>query len=223
MSKEDSSRLSLKVLAPETARIVREYGTATTEEIATVVITKFQGSIDNSKTTTQDTIRRRIYDVINVLAASGLIEKVGKKITWNSTTPYLQALPSGDSSLNQITTNEDKIIESRIKEKEAQLRAKICLLTLYKALTERNFPKSASEKDISLPTILICLENSNDIAFSPSDPDNKRIEIRATKQIKLQSPLEILKNINFDKNVIAKLLQAQPADFSQYATDLLSE
>lgn len=225
-SKEDSSRISLKELAPETAKVVREYGTATTEEIATVVITKFHYAIENAKsTTTQDTIRRRIYDVINVLAASGMVDKVGKKITWKGAPQSIRSFSISNAKGLYMPSPEDQEIESRIIEKEIELKLKVGLLTLYKALIQRNFPEEVStqKRAISLPIILICLQDPEDGVIYPLDENKTKVELQSQKDIIFQSPMDILKNMTFDPNSIHNLIQAASPDFIPYATDILQQ
>ena len=91
---DTKEKICLKAIAPRLMDLMREIGTATSESLATMLINKIV--YENPNLNAQDTIKRRIYDVINVLSAAGIIEKVGKKITWRGIKGYgsLFAQPS---------------------------------------------------------------------------------------------------------------------------------
>ena len=79
-SNEGKDKVCLKAIAPRLMEIMREMGTTNSENLAAILINKLV--IENQNANSQDTVKRRIYDVINVLTAAGIIEKVGKKLTW---------------------------------------------------------------------------------------------------------------------------------------------
>ena len=83
---EAKDKICLKAIAPRLMELMREIGTATSESLATMLINKLV--YENQNLNAQDTIKRRIYDVINVLSAAGIIEKVGKKLTWHGLKGY---------------------------------------------------------------------------------------------------------------------------------------
>jgi hypothetical protein len=72
------TRLCLKMLTPRISEVMRDLVTTTSEDIASTIITKYFRL--NPNVTGQDPICRRIYDVINVLSAAGVIDKVGKQV-----------------------------------------------------------------------------------------------------------------------------------------------
>ena len=82
MSANDTKdKICLKSIAPKLMELMREIRTTTSESLASMLIQRL--FIENQNMNAHDTVKRRIYDVINVLSAAGIIEKVGKKLTWH--------------------------------------------------------------------------------------------------------------------------------------------
>ena len=132
-NKKQKNKICLKALAPHTMELIRDLKSTTSEDIATCIIEKLTFQHPGLKG--QDTIKRRIYDVINVLSAAGVIDKVGKQIIYQGTSPFFKSIPVNSSVLSENDIN-------RIKNKEKLLESKIALLTLFKALIQRNFKAS---------------------------------------------------------------------------------
>jgi hypothetical protein len=203
-----SARLCLKDLAPHTLEVMRELESTTSEDIATLTIDKLLRS--NPNLTGQDTIRRRIYDVINVLSAAGVIDKVGKQIIWHG----------GRQPV--VTPAAPKVAdESGIAAKEQVLRDKVSLLTLYKALIKRNFTREPGPDALPLPVILIGIRDKNQATFTQAI-NRCDLEIRSKKDLLFMAPSDILRNIRIPAQSIRGILALCP-DFARYGLHLLEE
>jgi hypothetical protein len=188
---------------------MRDLGTTTSEDIANIIIEKTMRSDPNIRI--QDTIRRRIYDVINVLSAAGVIDKVGKQLVWQGRhQPQRSGVFTGDM------VNND---ETRIGGKEKLLREKIGLLTRYKALLRRNFSRPPKADAISLPVILIGITEPTQASLT-QPLDRCELDIRSKNPLSFLSPAEILQRIDLPKDSIREILSASP-DYMRYGSHLL--
>ncbi|KAH0785561.1 transcription factor Dp-1 [Histomonas meleagridis] len=211
-TQSNTQRLSLKALSPQTLEVIQELKKSTSEDIATVLINRFMGTEPNLKG--QDTIRRRIYDVINVLSAARLIDKVGKQIIWNGNNPYIPTpipiapnMPPGEKDL---------------EEKEKTLSEKIRLLTYYKLLIQRNFNRTPPPNAIHFPTIIIGIRDSNQAALTHTF-NHSELEIRSKMPLIFLSPSDILKKLRFPKDKIRQLLSLSPELYKYGAKLLIDE
>lgn len=218
MSKAESSssRISLKELSPQTFEIIRELKSSTSEDIATILINRFMGS--DPKLKGQETIRRRIYDVINVLSAAKLIDKVGKQIIWNGNYPYTVNVRQ-EQAMGVVEREAHAEDEDAIRMKEKTLSEKIRLLTLYKILIKRNFHKTPSPNAIFLPAIIIGVKDSNQTELK--QPFNhSELEIRSKMPLLFLSPSDILQRIRFTQTEIMSFLKLSP-ELYHYGAKLL--
>jgi hypothetical protein len=202
------SRLCLKALAPHTVEVLRELGTTTSEDIATMIITRLMRT--NPNLSGQETIRRRIYDVINVLSAACVIDKVGKQIIWRG-----GSRASVQSASTSGSAEED---ERRILSKENILRDKVTLLTRYKALIRRNFVRTPSSDALQLPVILIGIHDTNRTTFTQS-LNRCELQIRSGADLSFLGPSDILAKIGLPKDSIRSLLELSP-DVARFGAQL---
>jgi hypothetical protein len=204
------SRICLKVIAPQTLDVVRELGTSNSEDVASVIIARLIGP--NPPLSAHETIRRRIYDVINVLSAAGVIDKVGKQILWRGgrPAPVMPPIPSTPDAS-----------EGRVHRKEEMLREKVRLLTLDKVLIKRNFSRDQSPGSMTLPVILIGIQDPTHTTFTQS-VNRCQLEIKSRRNMQFLAPSDILQKIDLPKPSIQGILTLSP-DLSQYGTQLLKE
>jgi hypothetical protein len=204
-------RLCLKAIAPHTLEVMRELGTSTSEDIATMIINSFTRT--NPNLSGQETIRRRIYDVINVLSAAGVIDKVGKQVVWRG---GRRSLPAGPRQIPPADPSEE-----RVRSKEQMLCDKVRLLTLYKVLIARNFAREPSPDMFNLPVILIGIRDTGKTTFTHSI-NRCELEIRSHKSMLFLAPSDILKKIGLPKPIIERILTLNP-DLQRYGNQLLQE
>jgi hypothetical protein len=202
-----ASRLCLKALAPHTFEVMRELGTGTSEDIATLILNRLMGT--NPALSGQETVRRRIYDVINVLSAAGVIDKVGKQIIWRGSQRPFIPLPTGS------------IADVRISSKEALLRDKVALLALHKALLKRNFVRQPGPDAVSLPVILIGIKDPSKTTFTQS-LNRTDLEIKSTRDLVFLSPSDILFRAAVSRESARSILALSP-ELARYGQRLLDE
>jgi hypothetical protein len=203
-------RLCLKSLARQTLDVMRELGTATSDDLATVTVRRLK--LSGGGSSGDETIRRRIYDVINVLSAAGVIDKVGKQLVWHGSRPTLPPLTREGLGVSPS--------DSRILSKERDLREKMTLLVLYKALVQRNFLRHAvPDGAIYLPAMIIAIKGSGKDLLTQFS-NQLELEIKSSPKITFFSPKDILPKIGLPLDSIKQLLALAPKCLSQYAGHL---
>lgn len=205
------SKVCLKSLAPNTMNVIRKLQRTTPEVIANIIIQQLTNEHPNMNG--QETIRRRIYDVINVLSAAGVIDKVGKQIIYQGTSRYFNTLPTPHPYLK----DEDS---QRIRKKEKQLEEKIVLLTLFKSLIQRNYPIAEPPQGSKpLPQIIIGIneQSSMNLKYPQS---RSELELSTKHKMIFLAPSDMLKRLHFPKTSIKAFLEASP-DYARYAQSLL--
>jgi hypothetical protein len=206
------SRLCLNALAPHTLDVMRELETTTSEDIANMIIDKLTRTTPSRSS--QKTIRHRIYDVINVLSAAGVVDKVGKQIVWHGGRQAPNARPN---AAPRATGDDD----ARIAAKERMLRDKVSLLTLYKALIKRNFAHEPTADVLGLPVILLGIKDAAQITFTQS-LNRCELEVRSTGGLVFMAPSEILQKINLERKTVKGILDLSP-ELARYGTQLLQD
>jgi hypothetical protein len=207
----EHGRLCLKTIAPHTLEVMRDLGTSTSEDIATIMINNYKRT--NPNLSGQDTIRRRIYDVINVLSASGIIDKVGKQIVWRGGRRTVVAPP-------RAALGSDAC-EERVRMKEQMLSDKVKLLTLYKVLIKRNFVRERPSDAMILPVILLGIKDPGKATFTQS-VNPCELEIKSGQGMHFFAPGDILRKISLSKQSIERILALSP-ELLRYGISLLRE
>ena len=158
--------------------IIRNKQISTFNEIADLVISSQNLFNDNL---IQTTIRRKIYDILNILLATGIIQKENKQIFFKPLQPF--QIPESEIPLLQKCEYLQNILITKIK-----------TLILYRALIERNQNLPKSNNIIQLPAIFLGL---NDISSNINrNLDGKKLEIIGKNSPMFFSPNDILEKIN---------------------------
>ena len=131
------------------------------------------------------TLKRRVYDIINILASIDLIQKDGKDIWWNN--DFSQNLKLNSS------VNPNEQLQTRIMKKKENLNFKIRLLGSYLQLMKNNLnkPSGASNgKKISFPLLIFLYPARSNVDYSLSlNEDELLIDYPET----LFSPCDIIR------------------------------
>ena len=118
---------------------------------------------DHNLTMLQSSVRRRLYDCINVLTSIGLINKNGRNLTW-AQEGFKIGSPNPGNGLKQLITSAIEAKEKKLREKSELLRELIHKIVLYKKLASRNRHSIFRAKSIlTLPLLVIRISNSNSI------------------------------------------------------------
>ncbi|EAY20676.1 hypothetical protein TVAG_163720 [Trichomonas vaginalis G3] len=204
---DSKDKICLKAIAPRLLELMRSMKSTTSETIATMLINLL--AVEAAGSFSQETVRRRIYDVINVLSATGVIEKDGKKLTWRGLNN--PNAPSQDPSQN---------VPPSLLMKERNLHDKLRLLAAYKALIRKNFPQVRPSN--GLPArVIIFGTTCREIQASKEEDHEIKIEM-AHKPSCYFSPADIIARIPFSYEEIQSVFEAN-AYFKKYAKEVLAE
>jgi hypothetical protein len=179
-------RICLKSLAPITAETIRELHTTTCEELANHVVAKLGHHAVNGSDPVSGhaVIRRRVYDVINVLTAAGIAAKDGKWLTW---------LGVVEGATEPVVVDEAQLLDTR----QRQLEEKMAQLLLYKMLLQRNWGVERPPRAVSLPTIVVGMPDAEGTTIT-QPLDGSELHITPGKLVFMGS-LDLLTNMGLSK------------------------
>ncbi|OHS94122.1 hypothetical protein TRFO_11411 [Tritrichomonas foetus] len=134
----------------------------------------------------QRTMRRRVYDVLNVLCAAGIITKDQKIISFN---PYM---------INSLSpsSNDLREMKDRITQKERILVERATLLLFYKLLINRNSTTQRPPTTIQLPAMFVGFGNAGNGEVKRS-LDGTRLEVVAQSPPLYFSPVDLYNTLGF--------------------------
>ena len=121
--------------------IIKSKQTTTFQEVTDCVLANQLNQKDSDKGRTS---RRRIYDVINVCEAAGLVKKENKALIYQ---PLIECH-------TEETQNENKLLE-KCQELTNSITSKLRIFLLYKSLIERNQRLRRPPKAVQLPAIFV--------------------------------------------------------------------
>lgn len=171
LSRSKSAFISLKKISSKVYEIVRKRPTIDPISIANQLVKE----VGETETNIQKNIKRRAYDAINVMLASGIVQKDGK----NLHTPKNNA--------------NDALYEKRVK-----LRNLIDTFSAYKNLTWRNSESFNRKEMIKLPALVYSLTG----AFTYSVNTTTKgclMTVKSARELKSITEIDILKAIEFKK------------------------
>lgn len=195
MGNTQNSTLPLSALSSVILSIIRAKQTTTFSEVADLVIQNYNTNIDNGN---DKTTRRRVYDVLNVFLAAGLIIKESKNIH----------IVHSQNSKASMVPDEDKQLYSKCEQLRESVIRKLKAYLLYRSLIERNQSKNRPSGSIQLPAIFI--EFPNDKGVSELSLDQKTLEINAEQHPSFYSPVDVLSNINLSIDSQRELVRKTP-------------
>lgn len=166
----------------------------TNSALAESLLTDINSVKDNNLTMLQSSVRRRLYDCINVLSSIGIIHKNGRTLTWAHDGFKLGSDKSGEGIMRLLSAN---VIEKEtiLKEKCERLREMLQKIFLYRKLAYRNINSLFCAKSlIPLPLLFIRIANSNNIECRLS-------RNHLTAQYTFDSPFSIIQDIELLKSL----------------------
>ena len=146
------------------------------------------------------TLRRRVYDVLNVLVAAGFVAKVNKKLMF--TKPW--KIPESATQFGL-----------KVERKKVALQDKLKIFALWKLLIQRN------KEGITKPTATIPIDKTIFVGFRTNDNgdygrvlDGRQLEIRAESPPLFFSPMDVVQKLGFSladqKRVLCEIPDLQP-------------
>ncbi|OHT08916.1 hypothetical protein TRFO_22424 [Tritrichomonas foetus] len=158
-------------------------------------ISQAYGDMSGDKTT-----RRRVYDVLNVFLASGIITKENKTIKYN---------PPPIPEASKKVSEQDQELLSVNSQKRQQILNKIRLYLTYRSLLERNRGIVKPESAVNLPVILVGFNTAiNEV--SKSNDNEHTLEIRAAENPTFFSPNDVFKTMVFPEEFQKEVLREMP-------------
>ncbi|KAK8893231.1 hypothetical protein M9Y10_021648 [Tritrichomonas musculus] len=137
----------------------------------------------------QRTMRRRVYDVLNVLCAAHFISKEQKIITYNPEVNIANAnIDNGSSNLREA--------EERLEQKERTLMQRVTLLLFFKLLFNRNKQMIRPPNTVQLPAIFVGFSDLGNGQIHRS-LDGKRLEIVAQSTPQFFSHNDLYRTLRF--------------------------
>ena len=193
ITSRSSKPLCLNNLSALVLKFLKKNQTTTFSKVADMVIHEISqtyGDVSVDKTT-----RRRVYDVLNVFLASGLITKEGKTIQFHQNSKNGISLNNENSNDNELS-NEDEELMAINNEKKQQLISKIKLYLTYRSLILRNHSILKPPNAIHLPAIIIGFNSSLE-DISQRYQNGHTLEIQTTDNPIFYSPNDIFKTMSF--------------------------
>lgn len=191
--KNSQKPLSLTKLSSKIFQIMKTQQKTTFSEVADIVLNENRDQVIEERT-----LRRRVYDILNVLCAANMITKDEKKIYFHS--PEM----IGNS---MAYTDAYKQAQDRVTMKQSDLMEKVRQLLFYKLLINRNKKSQRSEQTVQLPTILIGFSNVSNGDISKS-LDGKNLEVTSSSPPQFFSPLNVYDAIGFSSEEKAAVIRS---------------
>jgi hypothetical protein len=191
--------LCLNNLAASVMKFIEATQVTTFQDVAdrlVLEVSRLPGESKGEKTT-----RRRVYDVLNVFLAAGLIERSGKSIRL--------CVPPDGADDEAADSDEGRSIMNGCEEKQRLLKDKIRLLAAYKGLVARNMALQRPRSTVKLPSIFIGF-NTNISGSSNTSLDGRRFEIQSSGKPVFYSPMEILEGVGLGQEYRREVFRQYP-------------
>ncbi|KAH0785554.1 transcription factor Dp [Histomonas meleagridis] len=189
--------MSLTNMASQVFSILKENGQTTFDEVADKIFETI-GEKTMDTTNDQRTLKRRVYDVLNVLCAAGFVNKDKKTITYQKFNTDLK-----------LGTPEQSQIAERIAQKERELVVKTKLLIYYKLLIERNRKTQRPATAVQLSSIFVGFRDVGNGQIQRSLNGHELVIISRSPPL-FFSPLDVFEGISFPHRLKVECLRRIP-------------
>ena len=181
-----NQQISLNRISSLVISIIKTKQITTFQEVTDLVLEQTQANKDSDKDRTS---RRRIYDVINVCVAAGIVRKENRNIIYQ---------PNGANSEESDAEKQAKLYNS-CNELTNSILSKLKIYLLYKSLIERNQNVMRPPNAVQLPAIFVGFPS--DKGESHLSLDGKDLEIQSDQDPTFYSPLDVFQaaGINIDQ------------------------
>lgn len=196
---------SLRAISARVKEKIKELGQTTYGDICSLIISEYQlGEAKDDEKSPDNTLRRRVYDVIAVLNVVNYITKVDKQITWTGK----ERDPEAQARKLDIERRQ-----MRIESKRETLKYKTKLLLLYKALIEMRKRERRPPGAVSLPTVLV-QEGPNEklsVTKGVAADGKHQLVIGSNRAVPYTyAPLDILSKMSFPDEIIKMAISSIP-------------
>jgi hypothetical protein len=177
--------------------VLEKAKTTTFSKVADQVVAAL-GQHEVGSASEQQTLRRRVYDVLNVFCAAGLVTKDSKAITLRP----ISAPPSMPSEATQP-------VRSRLAIKEATLIERAQLLIYNKLLIDRNRRRMRPPFAVQLPAIFVAFKDVGNGEIKRA-LDGGKLEIVANSAPLFFSPMNVFQLLQFGIQGQLECLRTMP-------------
>ena len=200
--KSSDSSKGLRHLTRQVCEKVKSKRTTTYREVANELVKEAvaAGGGDEGSTGESKTVRRRVYDALNVLMAMGIIVRDKKEIRWIG-------LPNAREELESLAEDREQR-EKRVLAKREQLKELELQKKLYRNLAARNIlleqhlsedPENPIQaggvaEKITLPFLIIHTKAGTDIACEMTD-DRTQYTFNFSKPFEIHQEIQIIKDL----------------------------
>jgi hypothetical protein len=174
--------------------IMKTQPLSTFQEVADEVVREVGSEIGDSEN--ERTLRRRVYDVLNVFVAAGLVEKDGKTVRYRGSA----VCESCGSSVNSL--------RQKVHNLEIDLQSKVRVLIGWELMVFRN-RVSCESPSLKVPvkeTFFFGFRESS-VEYYDQALDGRKITIHCHSSPGLFSPLEVIDKVGFNEEDRFRILE----------------
>ena len=175
-SHPSNQQLCLNQISSLVISIIKSKQITTFQEVTDLVLAQTQAQKDSDKDRTS---RRRIYDVINVCVAAGIVRKENRNIIYQPTAPNSE----------EAETSKEAELYNSCNELTNGIISKLQIFLLYKSLIERNQNVNRPPNAVQLPAIFVGFPS--DKGESNLSLDGKDLEIQSDQDPTFYSPVDV--------------------------------
>jgi len=171
----------LKFLTSKVKNIIYAKGFFSYKEVSDELVKELEITDGLDRGKEEKNILRRVYDALNVLIASEVVVKKGKKYVWQHSV----------SDQNELTKKQTKKLKARIEGKREVLQENVKRLAAVNHLLSRNQGKQDKEL-IRFPFIIVATEeHPENMVTMESNQTHTEICMKFKKEIQLYGDLEV--------------------------------
>jgi hypothetical protein len=198
-SSQRDEKHSLTVMSATVLSVLRAKQSASFADLAADVVQIF-GRNNPDEEINERTITRRVYDVLNVFVAAGVVKKEGNLIR----IPTEQRMAPGAQDGDEI-----RAVKARLALKEAALLEKARLLLYYRLIIQRNQSQARPLAAFELPVICVALRDTKN-GHARRTLNGSRLEIVTKADPMFFSPMELFDQLKFSVESQMALARATP-------------
>ncbi|OMJ81259.1 hypothetical protein SteCoe_18316 [Stentor coeruleus] len=180
----------LKLLTSKVKHIIYSKGFFSYKEVSDELVKELEISDGLDRIKEEKNILRRVYDALNVLIASEVVVKKGKKYVWHHSI----------NDQNDLTKKQIKKQTLKNQEKKVALQELITKYTSMNQLLNRN-KQNPDQDTIPFPFIIIATEEHPDNSVKmQSNPSHTEICMKFKKEIQLYGDIEVLMKLKISSD-----------------------